>query len=126
MVKIQSTLVVVNEQEIKAQSGVTEGQSLQPIVGNAERPTDRIRAALATYGPGTIERLHWHPIEAFYFVISGRATVRDFEGKEEVNFRLLPHLAYCPDLAKLLSIYCLKKVECLGFMKMDNGRQKVQ
>ncbi len=80
--EIKSTLVVVNEKAIKPQTGVTEGQSLQPIVGNAERPTDRIRVALATFEPGTIERLHWHPIEAFYFVISGRATVRDFEGKE--------------------------------------------
>ncbi len=80
--EIKSTLVVVNEKEIPPQPGVTDGQSLQPIVGNAERPTDRIRVALATFEPGTIERLHWHPIEAFYYVISGRATVRDFEGKE--------------------------------------------
>ena len=37
---------------------------------------------MATFDPGTIEALHLHPIEAFYYVISGRATVRDFEGKE--------------------------------------------
>ncbi len=80
--EIKSTLVVVNEKEIKSQGGVTAGQTLQPIIGNAERPTDRIRVALASFDPGTIEALHWHPIEAFYYVISGRATVRDFEGKE--------------------------------------------
>ena len=73
--KIKSTLVVVNEKEIKSQGGVTAGQTLKPIIGNAERPTDRIRVALASFEPGTIEALHWHPIEAFYYVISGRATV---------------------------------------------------
>ena len=80
--EIKSTLVVINKEEIPPQPGVTEGQSLQPIVGSGDRPTDRIRVALATFEPGTIERLHWHPIEAFYYVISGRAAVRDFEGKE--------------------------------------------
>ncbi len=80
--EIKSTLVVVNEREIEPQGGVTTGQTLKPIIGNSERPSDRIRVALATFEPGTIEALHWHPIEAFYYVISGRATVRDFEGKE--------------------------------------------
>ncbi len=80
--EIKSTLVVVNEREIEPQGGVTTGQTLKPIIGNSERPTDRIRVALATFEPNTIEKLHWHPIEAFYYVISGRATVRDFEGKE--------------------------------------------
>jgi mannose-6-phosphate isomerase-like protein (cupin superfamily) len=80
--EIKSTLVVVNEREIESQGGVTTGQTLKPIIGNSERPADRIRVALATFEPGTVEALHWHPIEAFYYVISGRATVRDFEGKE--------------------------------------------
>jgi mannose-6-phosphate isomerase-like protein (cupin superfamily) len=41
-----------------------------------------VRTALATYEPGTVEQLHWHPIEAYYFVISGRAIVRDLQGNE--------------------------------------------
>jgi mannose-6-phosphate isomerase-like protein (cupin superfamily) len=44
--------------------------------------TDRVRLGRATYKPGTYEQLHWHPIEACYYVISGHATVRDFNGKE--------------------------------------------
>ncbi len=79
---IRSTLMVINEAELSPQTGMAEGQSVKPIVGNEERPSDRVRVALATFEPGTLERLHWHPIEAFYYVISGRATVRDFEGKE--------------------------------------------
>ena len=80
--EVKSTLQVVNEASLKWQTGVTDGQTIKALVGHADRPTDRIRTALATYEPGTIEALHWHPIEAFYFVISGHATVRNFEGEE--------------------------------------------
>lgn len=80
--EVKSTLVVFNEAQLKAQPGVTEGQTVKPLVGNPEHPTDRIRVALASYRPNTVEALHWHPIEAFYYVISGHATVRDIEGRE--------------------------------------------
>ena len=42
----------------------------------------RGRIGLATYEAGSYEQLHWHPIEAYYFVIAGHATVRDIEGRE--------------------------------------------
>lgn len=80
--EVKSTLKVINAGTLKAQTGVTDGQTLKRLVGHAEVPTDRVRVALATYEAGTLEPLHWHPIEAFYYVISGHATVRDFEGKE--------------------------------------------
>jgi len=41
-----------------------------------------VRIGRATYKPGTYEQLHWHPIEACYYVISGHATVRNLEGEE--------------------------------------------
>lgn len=80
--EVKPTLVVLSEGEVKAQKGVTDGQTLKPLIGNSKYPTDRIRVASANYEPGTVENLHWHPIEAAYFVISGHATVRDFNGKE--------------------------------------------
>ena len=80
--EVKSTLRVIDQAAVTAQGGVTDGQSLQRIVGHPEEPTDRIRVALATYRPGTKEELHWHPIEAFYYVISGHAVVRDFERRE--------------------------------------------
>jgi quercetin dioxygenase-like cupin family protein len=51
-------------------------------VGTEDQPTDRVRLGRSTYEPGTLEQLHWHPIEALYYVVSGRATVRDVEGRE--------------------------------------------
>ncbi len=80
--EVKSNLKVINASALKTQTGVTDGQTLKRLVGHTEVPTDRVRVALATYEAGTLEPLHWHPIEAFYFVISGHATVRDFEGKE--------------------------------------------
>jgi mannose-6-phosphate isomerase-like protein (cupin superfamily) len=80
--EVKTTLKVLNQADIPAQSGVTEGQTLKQLVGNAQIPTDRVRVAFATYQPGTVEKLHWHPIEALYFIHTGAAVVRDIEGRE--------------------------------------------
>jgi mannose-6-phosphate isomerase-like protein (cupin superfamily) len=80
--EVKSTLKVVNVAELKAQPGVIEGQAAKRLVGCPEIPTDRVRVAHASYVPGAVEALHWHPIEAFYFVLSGHAVVRDIEGRE--------------------------------------------
>ncbi|MEX2623981.1 MAG: cupin domain-containing protein [Acidimicrobiia bacterium] len=78
---IASTLRVVDGHRLPGRPGVTEGQELRGLVGT-EIPTDRIRVAMASYEPGTVEALHWHPIEAFYFITAGHAIVRDIEGTE--------------------------------------------
>lgn len=81
--ELKSTLTVINEADIAGARGVTEGQSYKRLVGCPEvASTDRVRLGRASYLPGTCEQLHWHPIEACYYVISGHATVRDIEGKE--------------------------------------------
>jgi quercetin dioxygenase-like cupin family protein len=80
--EVKSTLRVINDGDLNSQPRVTEGQTLKWLVGNEGVPTDRIRIGLATYAPGRVEQLHWHPIEALYFVISGHAVVRNYEGKE--------------------------------------------
>ena len=54
----------------------------------------RMRVAIASYEPGVLEHLHWHPIEAFYYIIAGHVVVRDIEGRE---FELGPGMGiYCP------------------------------
>jgi quercetin dioxygenase-like cupin family protein len=80
--EVKSTLRVLNAGRLDAQPAVTQGQTIKWLVGHEDEPTDRVRIGLATYAPGKVEQLHWHPIEALYFVISGHATVRDFEGNE--------------------------------------------
>jgi len=79
---IEPTLRVVNRATLPSKAGVTGGQTLQALVGHEGFPTDRIRVAYATYEPGTVEPLHWHPIEAFYFVTAGHAVVRNIQGDE--------------------------------------------
>jgi quercetin dioxygenase-like cupin family protein len=80
--EIKSTLKVIDQAGVKSQAGVTEGQTMKRLVGCAEVPTDRVRVGFASYEAGTVEQLHWHPIEAFYYVLSGHATVRNIEGAE--------------------------------------------
>ena len=79
---VKSTLKVIDAAPLSAEEGVTKGQTIKRIVGHAAVPTDRVRIGLATYEAGSYEQLHWHPIEAYYFVVSGHATVRDIEGRE--------------------------------------------
>ena len=81
--EVKSTLRVINEKNFKGMRGVTDGQTYTRLIGWPEVfMTDRVRLGRASYLPGTYEQLHWHPIEACYYVISGHATVRDFNGKE--------------------------------------------
>lgn len=80
--ELKTTLRVIDQADIKPGQGVTDGQTMKRLVGCAEVPTDRVRLGLATYEAGTKEELHWHPIEALYYVLSGHATVRDIEGNE--------------------------------------------
>ena len=81
--EVKSTLRVVNQADFTGRRGVTDGQTYQRLIGWPEGiETDRVRLGRATYKPGIYEQLHWHPIEACYYVISGHATVRDFNGKE--------------------------------------------
>lgn len=75
--EVQSTLRVINESEVQGSRGVTDGQTYKRLVGCPEAvATDRVRLGRASYVPGTYEQLHWHPIEACYYVIAGHATVR--------------------------------------------------
>ena len=80
--EIKSTLKVIQAARLRGEEGVIPEQNMKRIVGCPEVPTDRLRIGLASYEPGAIEELHWHPIEAFYFVLSGHATVRDYGGNE--------------------------------------------
>lgn len=81
--ELKSTLRVINEADVEGARGVTDGQTYKRLVGCPEVvATDRVRLGRASYVPGTHEQLHWHPIEACYYVIAGHATVRDIEGNE--------------------------------------------
>jgi mannose-6-phosphate isomerase-like protein (cupin superfamily) len=83
VMEVKSTLQVINQADCPGRRGVTDGQTYQRLIGWPEvNQTDRVRLGRATYKPGTYEQLHWHPIEACYYVIAGHATVRDFNGKE--------------------------------------------
>jgi mannose-6-phosphate isomerase-like protein (cupin superfamily) len=79
---IESTLRVINQAQVKEVPGIVQGQTLRPLVGVPEFPSERVRVAVASFKPGVHELLHWHAIEVFYYVVAGGAIVRDYNGKE--------------------------------------------
>ena len=80
---VKPTLKVINQGDISGYRGVIDEQKYQRLVGAPESvTTDRIAIGRAVYKPGAYEQLHWHPIEACYYVISGHATVRNLNGEE--------------------------------------------
>lgn len=82
MVEFASTLQITDQADIKPTRGVVDGQTLRPLIGCPERPSERVRVAVATFEPHVHEHLHWHAIEVFYYVMAGSAIVRDYHGKE--------------------------------------------
>ena len=79
--ELKSTLKVFNATDVPEGPGIVPGLSLRRLVGDRDHPTERIMVSLGTFRPGTTEHLHWHLIEGVYFVISGRAVMKDIEGK---------------------------------------------
>jgi len=80
--KIKPTMRVVSSAKVKDTPGAIEGQTVRPLCGSKQFPSERIRVGHAIFGPNLHEHLHWHPIEVFYYVLSGSAIVRDYAGKE--------------------------------------------
>lgn len=76
---VKSTLRVFHEADLKAEPGISQ-ETTKRLVGNSERPSERIFVTLANFAPGTRSPFHWHLIEKFYFIISGRGVIKDIEG----------------------------------------------
>jgi quercetin dioxygenase-like cupin family protein len=80
--KIKPTMRIVNRHKVKDTPGIIKGQTVRPLCGTQQFPSERIRVGLAQFAPNLHEHLHWHPIEVFYYVLKGSAIVRDLAGKE--------------------------------------------
>src|SRR5262245_46748384 len=78
--EVKSDLQVFNESSVPVTPGVVKGLTIRKLAGSAEHPSERISVGVATFGPGTHEHLHWHLIETFHYVVSGKGIVRDIEG----------------------------------------------
>jgi len=79
--ELKSTLKVFNEADVPSAPGIAQGQEIKRLAGSADHPSERLTVNLASFKPGTYEELHWHLVEKFYYVISGRAVMTDIEGK---------------------------------------------
>lgn len=80
--KIKPTMRIVNRAKVKDTPGIIKHQTVRPLCGTEQFPSERIRVGVAQFKPNIHEHLHWHPIEVFYYVLKGSAVVRDLHGKE--------------------------------------------
>ena len=80
--ELKSTLTIFNASEIEVKPGYVEGMTRKSLTGTDKHPSERITTSVTTFEPGSVSPFHWHPIEVFYFVISGRALVNDIEGNQ--------------------------------------------
>ena len=64
MKKIKPTLRIVNKKQVKDTPGAIKGQTVRPLCGSKQFPSERIRVGHAKFGPNLHEHLHWHPIYA--------------------------------------------------------------
>jgi mannose-6-phosphate isomerase-like protein (cupin superfamily) len=82
MSELKSSLRILNQSDLDGKSGAHPGQTSKELVGNDERPSERLLVNLNVIQTGAYAPLHWHPVEGVYYVISGSAGMRDIEGRE--------------------------------------------
>lgn len=124
--EIKSTLKVFNQAEVQGAQGVVgHGQLVKLLAGSAEHPTERLTVALVTFDPGIHEHLHWHLIEVFYYVISGRAVMKDIEGK---SYDLGPgSVVYAtPGIAGSHSWEIKEKLQLIGIRATADPEKTIQ
>jgi mannose-6-phosphate isomerase-like protein (cupin superfamily) len=124
--EIKSTLRIFNAAEMPGIEGVAgRGMNVRQLAGNAERPTERLTVNLATFEPGVHEHLHWHLIEVFYYVISGRAEMKDIEGR---TYDITPGTVIyaSPGIAGAHSWLIKEKLQLLGIRATADPEKTIQ
>ncbi len=81
MAKLKSTLKVFHEADLEGKEGHATGHITKTLVGDKEGPSERIRVSLNIFEPGTQVPVHWHTVEKLYYCISGRAVLKDVNGR---------------------------------------------
>jgi len=124
--ELKSTLKVFNEEEVESTLGIGgEGQRLRVLAGSEQHPSERMIVITKSFDAGTYEALHWHLIEAFYYVISGRGVIRDVEGK---SYDLGPgSVIYAPPgIAGSHEWEILEPLKLVGFRATGDGERIIQ
>ena len=124
--EIRSTLKVFNQADVSPVPGVVaKGHLVRQLAGSAEHPSEQLTVSLVDFEPGTHERLHWHLIEVFYYVISGRAVMKDIEGK---TYELGPgSVIYArPGIAGSHSWEIKEKLQLIGIRATADPEKTIQ
>lgn len=122
---LQSTIRVFNETELTSVPGIGEGQRLKVLTGNDQRPSERMMVFVKSFDAGSHEILHWHLIEVFYYIISGRGVLRDIMGK---TYDLSPGTAIYapPGIAGSHEWEITEPLQLIGFRSTGDGAKMMQ
>jgi mannose-6-phosphate isomerase-like protein (cupin superfamily) len=124
--EIKSTLNVFSEESVAAVPGSGgHGHIIRRLAGATDPPTERLMVNLAVFEPGAHEKLHWHLIEVFYYVISGRAIMHDIEGR---SFEMGPGtVVYAPPgIAGSHSWEVIETLRILGIRATADPQKTIQ
>ena len=122
---LNSTLKVFKDSEIEGKPGHLDGQTLKRLVGTDKHPRERLNVYLASFKPGMHVPLHWHLVEALYYVLSGRAVMKDIEGK---RYDIGPGTAiyYPPGIAGSHDWDIIEPLQLIGFRATSDPIKNIQ
>jgi quercetin dioxygenase-like cupin family protein len=126
MTELKSTLKVYRQQDLEVKEGRhASGHASKLLVGNEERPSERISVSLATFEPGKYVPLHWHLIEQVNYVVSGRATLTDIEGK---SYDVGPgsYLYISPGIGSAHSWQVIERLEVIAVRGTTSREKNIQ
>jgi hypothetical protein len=80
--QLKTTLNFQQVQDLKAVPGQAgKGHTVRRLVGGKVTPTEQVEYLWHEYEQGVREPLHWHIHEMAYYIVSGKAVLRDIRGK---------------------------------------------
>ena len=126
MTEVKSTLKVYRQQDLEVKEGRhASGHASKSLVGNEERPSERLSVSLATFEPGKYVPLHWHLIEQVNYVVSGRATLTDIEGK---SYDVGPgsYLYISPGIGSAHSWQVIERLEVIAVRGTTSREKNIQ
>jgi mannose-6-phosphate isomerase-like protein (cupin superfamily) len=122
---LQSTIRVSHEEDVTSVPGIGARQKVRVLIGNDAQPSERMFVFVKTFEAGTHETLHWHLIEVFYYIISGRGVLRDITGK---SYDLTPGTSIYapPGIAGSHEWEVFEPLQLIGFRAARDGANMMQ
>jgi mannose-6-phosphate isomerase-like protein (cupin superfamily) len=125
VMEMKPTIRVFHEAGAKSVPGIEVRQNVRVLTGNEDRPSERMFVFVKNFEAGTHETLHWHLIEVFYYIISGRGVLKDIAGN---SYELGPGTSIYapPGIAGSHEWDIIEPLQLIGFRATRDGPSMMQ